>query len=74
MIDIQTAKRSLGRELRALDGYVGIGIDERGIRVYAKAESAPVVQRLRERWGGIYRGFPVSVVLSRGFRTRSHRV
>lgn len=71
MSDIQAAKRSLGRELRALDGFVGVGIDQRGIRLYAKARTAPVVKRLRERWGSSYRGFPVSVVLSDGFTTQS---
>ena len=72
MSDIHIAKRSLGRELRALDGFVGVGIDEKGIRLYATAETAPVVKRLRERWGAAYRGFPVSVVLSAGFKARAH--
>ena len=71
MIDIETAKRSLGRELRALDGFVGIGIDQNGIRLYAKAEAAPVVKLLHERWGTIYEGFHVSVVLTDGFKARS---
>ena len=72
MNDIHTAKRSLGRELRALDGFVGVGIDSKGIRLYATAETAPVVRRLRERWGAKYLGFRVSVVLSDGFKAQAH--
>ena len=69
MNDIQAAKQSLGRELRALDGFVGVGI-----RLYAKARTAPVVKRLREKWGSSYKGFPVSVVLSDGFKAQSLNV
>ena len=72
MSDIHTAKQSLGRELRALDGFVGVGIDGRRIRLYATSETAPVVKRLRRRWGATYRGFPVSVVLSQGFNAQAH--
>ena len=72
MTEIQQAKRSLGRELRALDGYVGVGIGQEGIRVYAIAETAPVVKLLHDRWGDTYKGFPVSVVLSDGFKAQSH--
>ena len=73
MSDIQIAKRSLGRELRALDGYVGISIDQNGIRLYANAETAPVVKILHERWGVTYEGFHVSVVLTDGFKAQSSR-
>ena len=72
MSDIHTAKRSLGRELRALDGFVGVGMDEKGIRLYAAAETAPVVKLLHDRWGDTYEGFHVSVVLSDGFKAQSH--
>ena len=72
MSDIHTAKRSLGRELRALDGFVGIGIDGKRIRLYATAETAPVVKRLRERWGATYRGFPVSIILADRFKAQAH--
>lgn len=72
MSDIQTAKRSLGRELRALEGFVGVGIGQEGIRLYATAKTAPVVKIFHDRWGTIYDGFPVSVVLSDGFKARSH--
>ena len=72
MNDIHTAKRSLGRELRALDGFVGVGIDEKGIRLYAAATTAPVVKLLHDRWGDTYEGFHVSVVLSDGFKAQSH--
>ena len=72
MTKIQKAKRSLGRELRALDGFVGVGVDQDGIRLYATAAAAPVVKRLHDRWGDTYEGFRVSVVLSDGFKLRSH--
>ena len=71
MTDIQQAKRSLGRELRAVDGFVGVGIGGDGIRLYASAETAPVVKVLRDKWGNRYRGFAVSVVLSDGFGAQS---
>lgn len=32
--------------------------------------SAPVVSVLKDRWGDTYEGFPVSVVLSPGFRAQ----
>ena len=72
MTDIQQAKRSLGRELRAYDGFVGIGVGTDGIRLYALAETAPVVKMLHDRWGDRYEGFRVSVVLSDGFKAQSH--
>ena len=71
MTDIRQAKRSLGRELRAVDGFVGVGIGGDGIRLYASTETAPVVKVLRNKWGTRYKGFAVSVVLSDGFRAQS---
>lgn len=71
MTDIRQAKRSLGRELRTVAGFVGVGIDTDGIRLYASAETAPVVKLLREKWGSRYKGFAVSVVLSDGFGAQS---
>ena len=71
MSDVQTAKRSLGCELRALDGFVGVGIGEDGIWVYAIAETAPVVRVLNDRWGYTYEGVHVSAVLSDGFKSQS---
>ncbi|MDE0422694.1 MAG: hypothetical protein OXK76_17650 [Gammaproteobacteria bacterium] len=68
MTDIRQAKRSLGRELRTVDGFVGVGIARDGIRLYASDETAPVVKVLREKWGNRYKGFAVSVVLSDGFK------
>ena len=73
MNDIRQAKRSLGRELRAVDGFVGVGIGHDGIRLYAKTESAPVVKRLHERWGTKYEGFPVSIVVTDGFEAQSQK-
>ncbi len=73
MTDIQQAKRSLGRELRACEGFVGVGIGGDGIRLYAESETAPVVKMLRDRWGATYEGFAISVVLSEGFRAQQRR-
>lgn len=69
MTGIQQAKRSLGRELCAMEGFVGIGIGSDGIRLYASDDAAPVVELFRERWGASYEGFAVSVVLSDGFKS-----
>ena len=71
MTDIRQAKRSLARELRAVEGFVGVGIGEEGIRLYATAETAPVVKMLRDKWGNRYQGFAVSVVLSDAFGAQS---
>lgn len=71
MTDIQKAKRSLGRELRNLEGFVGIGIDRNVIRIYANSEAAPVVTVLQDRWGDAYEGFAVSVVLTNGFEIQT---
>ena len=71
MTDIRQAKRSLGRELRSIDGFVGVGAGRNGIRLYASAETAPVVKVLRDKWGNRYKGFAVSVVLSDGFEAQS---
>ena len=71
MTDIRQAKRSLGRELRTIDGFVGVGIGRDGIQLYASADTAPVVKVLRDKWGNRYEGFTVSVVLSDGFEAQS---
>lgn len=71
MTDIRQAKRSLGRELRAVEGYVGIGVGRDGIRLYATADTAPVVKVFRDKWGASYKGFAVSVVLSERFEAQS---
>ncbi len=69
--DINDAKRALGRELRTKRGFVGIGIADDAIRLYANSEAAPVVVFLTRRYGTTYRGFSVSVVASPGFRIGS---
>ena len=69
--DISEAKRALGRELRSKVGFVGIGIAEDRIRLYAKDQSAPVVEFFEARYGTTYRGYSVSVVTSPGFRAGS---
>ena len=50
---------------------MGVGIGADGIRLYASAETAPVVKVLRDKWGDRYKGFAVSVVLSDGFGVQS---
>ena len=67
---IDDAKRALGRALRAQDGFVGVGVGvgAGGIHLYARSEAAPVVRYFRSRYGRTYRGFPVSIVPSSGFR------
>ena len=69
--DIHDAKRALGRELRTKDGFVGLGIAQDVIRLYATSDAAPVAVFLTKRYGATYRGFPVSVVTSPGFRIGS---
>ena len=71
MTDIRQAKRALGRELRAVDGFVGIGTRKNGIQLYATAETAPVIKAFRSKWGTSYKGFAVSVVLTDGFEAHS---
>ena len=72
MNSIVEAKQKLGRELRAYDGFVGVGVgDNSEIRLYALTETAKAVQVLRDRWGDSYEGFPVTVVLSSGFQALS---
>lgn len=62
------AKRALARALREQEGFVGVGVDNDGIRLYALSEDAPVVRHFRSRYGEKYRGIAVSVVRSTGFR------
>lgn len=63
-MDLNEAKRSLGRELRSKEGFVGVGTGNGEIRLYALDEGAPVVEFLRARFGTTYRGYHVSVLLS----------
>ena len=71
MTDIRQAKRSLGRELGSVEGFIGVGTGRDGIRLYASADTAPVVKALRDKWGNRYKGFAVSVVLTDGFEAQS---
>lgn len=70
-IDITEAKRALGRELRSIDGFVGVGVADARIRLYAKDQSAPVVEFFEARYGNTFRGYSVSVVTSSGFHAQS---
>ena len=70
MTTVRQAKRSLGRELRDVEGFMGVGVGDGEIRVYAVAADAPVVSVLKRRWGDTYEGFPISVVLSLGFHAQ----
>ena len=69
--NISEAKRALGRELRSKDGFVGVGIADDRIRLYAKAKSAPVVEFFEMHYGATYQGYSVSVVTSSGFHAGS---
>lgn len=71
MTDIRQAKRSLGRELRNVDGFVGVGTGKDSILLYASADTSPVVKVLRDTLGNRYKGFVVSVVLTDGFEAHS---
>ena len=75
-LTIAEAKRSLGQQLRTIDGFVGIGVGDGDIRLYVVDSTAPVVEHFRANFGDSYIGYPVSLVLSPGFRadgTRQHR-
>ena len=63
-----SAKRELGRELRTMEGFVGVGVDDESIILYAKSKVAPVVASFRTRYGDAYRGCPVKLILSSGFQ------
>ena len=62
------AKRDLARALSEQEGFVGVGADNDGIRLYALSDDAPVVRYFRSRYGEKYRGITVSIVHSAGFR------
>lgn len=70
---ISEAKRSLGRQLRTIDGFVGIGVDDGNIRVYVADSAAPVAAHFRANFGDSYSGYPVSLVLSPEFRAQGKR-
>ena len=72
MTDIQQAKRSLSRELRAVEGYIRVGIGIDGICLYADAETAPVVKVLHDKSGDTNKGLQVSIVLSEGFKAQPY--
>ena len=72
-LSITEAKRSLGQKLRMMDGFVGIGVGDGNIRLYVVDQSAPVVKHFRAHFGDSYVGYPVSLVLSPGFRAHGKR-
>ena len=72
-LSITEAKRSLGQQLRAMDGFVGIGVGDADIRLYVVDPSAPVVEHFRTHFGDSYVGYPVSLVISPGFRAHGTR-
>ena len=69
-LSISEAKRSLVRQLRTIDGFVGIGVGDGDIRVYVVDSTAPVAAHFRTNFGDSYSGYPVSIVLSPGFRAQ----
>lgn len=72
-LSISEAKRSLGQQLRMIDGFVGIGVGDGDIRVYVVDSTAPVAAHFRANFGDSYSGYPVSLVLSPGFRAHEKR-
>lgn len=65
--DILQAKRVLARELRLKAGFVGVGVANDLIRLYATSKESPAVEFFRSRYGNTYEGHSVAVVLSTGF-------
>lgn len=71
------AKKELGRELRVLEGFAGIGMGEvkgrrnqRSIRVYVSSIRAPVARYVHDHYGDKFHGYPIAIVESGGFRAQ----
>lgn len=66
---VYTAKRSLSRELDALEGYVGVGVGRAGkIRLYVKSLTAPVARYVETKYGNQYSGCLLQMVETPGFQ------
>lgn len=66
---LNDAKRSLGQEVRTLEGFVGVGIGGTDIiRLYVKDRKTPVVRYVESNYGDYYAGYLLSIVETSGFR------
>lgn len=69
LTNLNDAKRSLGQEVRMLEGFVGIGIGGTNIiRLYVKNRKTPVVRYVESNYGEHYAGYLLSIVETSGFR------
>ena len=70
--DMNTAKRTLGQEVRMLEGFIGIGLGANEIRLYVEGIETPVVKYLQEHYGDHYAGYVIHLISTPGFRALSH--
>ena len=69
LTNLNGAKRSLGREVRMLEGFVGVGIGGTDIiRLYVKDRKTPVARYVESNYGDYYAGYLLSIVETSGFR------
>ncbi|MDE2953549.1 MAG: hypothetical protein OXR71_03420 [Gemmatimonadota bacterium] len=69
LITLNDAKRSLGREVRMLEGFIGVGIGGTDIiRLYVRDRKTPVVRYVESNYGNHYAGYLLSIVETPGFR------
>lgn len=58
LTNVNNARRSLGQEVRMLEGFVGIGIGGKDtIRLYVKDRKIPVVRYVESNYGDHYAGY-----------------
>lgn len=66
---LHTAKQALGREVRMLEGFAGIGLGRDGIRLYVEGLQTPVVAYVQQHYGDHYAGYGLDLIETPGFRT-----
>ena len=70
LTNLNDTRRSLGREVRMLEGFVGIGIGGTDIiRLYVKDRKTSVVRYVESNYGDYYAGYLLFIVETSGFRT-----
>ena len=70
--DMNDAKRTLGQEVRMLEGFVGVGLGANEIRLYVEGSETPIVKYMREHYGDHYAGYTIHLIPTPGFRALSH--
>ena len=65
---LNDAKRDLGREVRMLEGFVGLGLGANEIRLYVAGFETPVAKYVQEHYGNHYAGYYIRLLRSSGFR------